>query len=177
MSKVEATRDTPRRSFGKSLGKFVILTVATIVSVVLAIVGVALTAWWIWHSVPAYSAEMQIPNSETHLTLKFYNTEDENRDPGRYLTIRTPNAIKTIPLTAFDWTDYPSTEVYLAPDRKKVAVGESGAEGIVIEVDKLSFWHARGASHDWTYLGRFDFEVTLGVRERKLVFVAATHQD
>jgi len=64
-----------------------------------------------WSLVPAYSADLQIPEIETTLTLRFYHTDDDSVDHGRYLTIRTPQRVKTISLSAFDWAHNSRTSI------------------------------------------------------------------
>jgi len=147
--------------------------------------GIIYAAWIIWHQIPVYSAEWQIPNIEVKLTLRFYPTEDENKDRGRYLTIRTPNAEKTIALDASQWDWNSRTSIHLTPNQNIAVANPGPATDLLVHLDTLSTENARGpglgipggqASDDWTYLGAFDFEFDFGRKTRKLRFVTAAEQ-
>jgi hypothetical protein len=76
----------------------------------------AIAAWFLYYKiVPAYSASTYISETQTTLTLRFYYTEDENADHGRYLYVSSPNGAIRIAMTAFDWAHNSRTSVYLTP--------------------------------------------------------------
>lgn len=124
--------------------------------------------------VPVHSASTTIPDVETDLTLRFYNTWRDN-DFGRYLYVNTPSGRIRIAIAAFDWAHYARTSVYLAPERKIAVLSPSGADYLV-SLDLLKKTNvAAGASENWTYLGAFDYESAKDGRQT-LRFIGAAEQ-
>ena len=136
----------------------------------------AAVAVWIiyWKVVPAYSANTRIANIETILTLRFYYTEDENIEHGRYLYVNSPKGSIKIAMTAFDWAHNGRTSIYLTPQRKIGVVGPIG-DDYLVSFDRPTTDAARGPSDDWTYLGAFDFGVGIEMK-RQLRFFSAAEQ-
>jgi hypothetical protein len=122
--------------------------------------------------VPAHSASTVIPQLQARLLLRFYYTWGS--ESGRYLTIGTPRGHLTINMTAFDWAHNSRTSIYLTPDRKLAALGPIGDDHI-LTVSSMRVNSIHGiASHDWVYLGAFDYDMSYG--RRTLRFVTAEEQ-
>jgi hypothetical protein len=102
-------------------------------------------------------AETTIAEIDTRVTLKLYNTWDENTNSGRYLTATSPSGSTKIKMTAFDWVHNARTGVYLTADRRIAILGPSGDDYLFSPGAEQATSAASIASDDWTYLGAFDF--------------------
>ena len=153
-----------------------LLLLSLVTAVVLTLITAAIIGAWIvyWTVVPAYSASTEIPELHTTLTLRFYFTEDENTDHGRYLSVAAPNGRIKIAMTGFDWAHNARTSVYLTPEHRIGIVGPFD-DDYLLSLDQLKTEPARGPSEDWTYLGAFDFQQVEGIG-RQLRFISAAEQ-
>jgi hypothetical protein len=158
-------------SLFRSLLMLLLVAAAAFVLIPLAAIAV-----WIayWKVVPVYSASTQLADLRTTLTLRFYSTEDESADHGRYLYVTAPNGSTEIAMTAFDWAHNSRTSICLTPQRKIGIIGPVG-DDYLLSLDPLKTDAAREPSDDWTYLGAFDFQGGPRV-EYQLRFVSAAEQ-
>jgi hypothetical protein len=127
-----------------------------------------------WRAVPWHSASLEIGELQTRLTLRFYGMWGHGADPGRQLTVRTPQGTTTVAMTAADWPHNARTSVYLTPDRQIAILGPIG-DDYLVSLDPLTVSRARGSGDNWTYLGAFDYEL-LPRSERQLRFIKADEQ-
>lgn len=114
---------------------------------------------------------------KTTVELRFYYTEDENSDSGRYLYVTTPTGSTRIELRVFDWAHYPRTSLYLTPDHSLGVVTPGGNDYVVALATLRAVAAIAQKSFDdgWQYLGAFDFQY-FSVSKRHLRFVTASQQ-
>lgn len=128
-------------------------------------------AWHIVRSmlIPAKAAEVGLPDLEATLGLEFYL--HWSNGSGRYLVVRNSEAVVRQHMSAFDWTHWPRTSVYLVNDGRIAVLGPTYDDYIVDPKRRTieTLW-SDTPSDTWTYFGAFDF------RNEKLVFIPASEQ-
>ena len=119
--------------------------------------------------VPAKAAEIELPDLESTLGLEFYL--HWSTDSGRYLVVRNSAGVVRQHLSAFDWTHWPRTSVYLVNDGRLAVLGPTYDDYVVDPKRRTikPLWNGT-PSDTWTYFGAFDF------RNENLVFIPASEQ-
>jgi len=128
-------------------------------------------SWYLVRSmlIPAKAAEIGLPDLEATLGLEFYL--HWSSDSGRYLVVRNSAGVVRQHMSAFDWTHWPRTSVYLINDGRVAVLGPT-YDDYIVDPKRRSIeplWNGT-PSDTWTYFGAFDF------RNEKLVFIPASDQ-
>jgi hypothetical protein len=127
--------------------------------------------------VPAYSSSSIIPETDTAVSVKFYWVEDEMKDNGRRVTIRSPEGTITRKMCGYDWAHWARTGVYRT-ERGIAVLGPRGCD-YLFSLHPLAETASAGNSSDqWIYLGAFDFVgYPRGTADpRRLRFISASEQ-
>lgn len=128
-------------------------------------------SWYVVRSmfIPAKAAEIELPDLEATLGLEFYL--HWSNDSGRYLIVRNSAGVVRQHMSAFDWTHWPRTSIYLINDGRVAVLGPTYDDYIVDPKRRTieTLWNGT-PSDTWTYFGAFDF------RNEKLVFISASEQ-
>ncbi|UEM13424.1 hypothetical protein J4G43_003540 [Bradyrhizobium barranii subsp. barranii] len=128
-------------------------------------------SWYIVRSmlVPAETAETVLPNSEATIGLEFYL--HWSNDSGRYLVVRNAAGVIRQGMSAFDWTHWPRTSIYLIGDGRVAVLGPTYDDYMVDPKGRTIDTLRYGTPSDtWTYFGAFDF------KNGKLAFIPALEQ-
>jgi hypothetical protein len=105
-----------------------------------------------WTFVPKHSADLQIKERNTTITLQFYLTIGGT---GRYLTVKTPYGWITENICGFDWAHWSRTSIYLTEDQKIAVLGPTYCD-YLISTNPVEMTRAFNIpSENWTYLGAF----------------------
>ena len=148
------------------------LLLAALVLIMVPILALCIPAsWYIVRSmlVPAKAAEIALPGLETTIRLEFYL--HWSSDSGRYLAVRNAAGVIRRRMSAFDWTHWPRTSIYLIGDGRVAVLGPTYDDYIVDPRTRTidTLWNGT-PSDTWTYFGAFDF------RNEKLVFIPTSEQ-
>lgn len=148
------------------------LLLMALVLITVPILSMCLPAsWYVVRSIliPAKAAEIELPDLEATLGLEFYL--HWSSDSGRYLVVRNSAGVVRQHMSAFYWTHWPRTSVYLIHDGRVAVLGPT-YDDYIIDPKRRSIetlWNGT-PSDTWTYFGAFDF------RNEKLVFIPASEQ-
>jgi hypothetical protein len=104
------------------------------------------------------------------IRLEFYGLDWSNHS-GRYLVVKNAAGEARQGMSAFDWTHWPRTSIYLIGDGRVAVLGPTYDDYVVDPKRRTidSLWHGT-RSDTWTYFGAFDF------KDRKLMFIPASEQ-
>ncbi|MHC2801965.1 hypothetical protein ACVMII_001711 [Bradyrhizobium diazoefficiens] len=148
------------------------LSLVALVLITVPILALCIPAsWYVVRSmlIPTKAAEIELADLEATLGLEFYL--HWSSDSGRYLVVRNSAGVVRQHLSAFDWTHWPRTSVYLINDGRVAVLGPTYDDYIVDPKRRTieTLWNGT-PSDTWTYFGAFDF------RNEKLVFIPASEQ-
>jgi hypothetical protein len=128
----------------------------------------AFVAYHVW--LPRYSAVADFEEYGFNLRLDLYQTADEMRDSGRYLSVITDSAYHTFMLAGWDWARKARTSLYRIDDGH---IAVLSALGYDYQIAVHPFAVAPMVSDigaRWQYLGAFDFAFPPGERPRLQFF-------
>jgi hypothetical protein len=128
--------------------------------------------------VPPHAASTEIEEIKTTVDLRFYWVTDENKDSGRYFTVRTLAGSITHGMCGFDWAHWARTSLYLTDAGGLAILGFHDCDYFVSLPQLTITRKPPGPSEAWRYLGAFDFAFApTGVAgTRNLRFIPAAEQ-
>jgi hypothetical protein len=110
-----------------------------------------------YYWMPSYSAVAYFDRYGFNVRLDFYQTDDEMRDSGRYLSVIAGSAYHTVMLPGWGWARRARTSVYRIDEGHIAVLSPLGYD---YRVTLYPFAFVPVVSDDgaqWQYLGAFDF--------------------